>query len=145
MKSFVPTAVILLLVFLSGSFTVNTRDSSARAPHQDWRATEIPARALQEGALARLAKNKRWDVELVSSIEAAEKSGDLASQFRLIAVINSDSKYSVLQSKETDGLVLRLAVGDMINSQWKIKEIGNAKIIATHNGLEQALELFPGN
>ena len=145
MKSFAPAAVLLLLSFLSGIFTVNTRDSLGRVPHQDWRATKIPERSWQEGALARLAKNKRWDVELVSLIEAAEESDDLVSQFRLIAVINSDSKYSVLQSKETDGRILRLAVGEMINSQWKIKEIGNAKIIATSNGQEQELELFPKN
>ena len=145
MKSFAPAAVLLLLSFLSGIFTVNTRDSLVRAPHQEWRATETPELSWQEGALDRLAKNKRWDVELVSLIDAVEESDDLVSQFRLIAVIDSDLKYSVLQSNEIDGRVLRLAVGDMINSQWKIKEIGNAKIIATSNGQEQELELFPKN
>ena len=144
MKSFVPAGVILLLMFICGVFTVNTGDSASASRDQTWTATEVPDRDWQKGALARLAKNKRWDVDL-AIMQPGERADDLNSLFRLIAVINSESKYSLLQSKAPEGQVLRLAAGDMINPNWTIKEIGNAKIIATHNGLEQALELFPGN
>ena len=145
MKPFVPIVFILLLAFFLGVFSVNARDSSTLAQADPWGATEVPGSEWQRGALERLAKNDRWEVELETMQSSKAQADDLSALFRLIAVINSDAKYSVLQSKAPDGQVLRLAEGDMINPNWTIKEIGNAKIIATFNGLEQALELFPGN
>ncbi|HIG43388.1 MAG TPA: hypothetical protein EYQ14_23050 [Gammaproteobacteria bacterium] len=145
MKPFVPIVLILLLAFFLGVFSVNARDSSTLAQADPWGATEVPGREWQKGALERLAKNDRWEVELETMQSSKVQVDDLGALFRLIAVINSDAKYSVLQSKAPEGQVLRLAEGDMINLNWTIQEIGNGKIIATFNGLEQALELFPGN
>ena len=145
MKPFVPIILILLLAFFLGVFSVNARDSATLAQADPWSATEVPSREWQRGALERLAKNDRWEVELETMQSGKVQVDDLAALFRLIAVINSDAKYSVLQSKAPEGKVLRLAEGDMINPNWTIQEIGNGKIIATFNGLEQALELFPGN
>ena len=145
MKPFVPIVLILLLAFFLGVFSVNARDSSTLAQADPWGATEVPGSEWQRGALERLAKNDRWEVELETMQSSKVQVDDLGALFRLIAVINSDAKYSVLQSKALEGKVLRLAEGDMINPNWTIQEIGNGKIIATFNGLEQALELFPGN
>jgi hypothetical protein len=145
MKPFVPIVLILLLACLRGVFCVNSRDSTTMAQPDPRGATEVPGSEWQRGALERLAKNDRWEVELETIQSSKAQVDDLSALFRLIAVINSDAKYSVLQSKAPEGQVLRLAEGDMINPNWTIQEIGNGKIIATFNGLEQALELFPGN
>jgi len=146
MNRWITLSVLLVVSGFAGIITTSLGQQPEAKRGLLWQPTSIPDNSLESRAMELLAGSTRWELVGESGPEN-QHAGEFAGRYRLVAVVEGDRSYAVLEADgvETTEPVSRVSVGDELPNSWVVTEIEKAAVVATREGESQRVELFPDN
>ncbi len=133
---------LLLAALLAGYLLTNVDVPEFSKGDDSWEATIVTFSDYNESELQRIAGNGRWDVLLETS-EPEGPTGEFNQDFKLVAIVNSQTVYALLQEQLDDTKkVNKVMAGDLLTGDWMVTEILETAVIATRDEEIQRVELF---